>query len=126
MANFFHALWGGVGKITKIANDPFVASLIALAPGGGLANQIIHATVKIEATVTSPGFGDLKAQMFADDFDASLSVTQEVLAMQGKVMTYDKAQLDKARDSFVAGFNAIAAVKASFQIVELPKSAGAK
>ena len=66
------------------------------------------------------GQGQLKSDMVTNDFASGLELTQQILALEGKQLTYDAAQLQIAINSQVAAYNAMAALKASFKVIPIP------
>ena len=86
----------------------------------GIDNIFQHLTgaiVTVEANNPTTGQGVIKADAVTADFESGLELTQSILAMEGKKLTYDAAALQTAISSQVAALNAMAAVKASFKIV---------
>ena len=76
----------------------------------------------VTAEVNNPtGNGQVKSDAVIADFQAGLALTQSVLALEHKELQYDAAALQTAISAQVGAFNAMAAVKASFHIADLPK-----
>jgi hypothetical protein len=96
---------------------PQFAPLIAEADGIFKRLQTTVATV--EASNPADGQGQLKAQAVTTDFQASLELVQQVLALEGKTLTYDDTSLQTAINSQVAAYNAMAQIQASFKIVPI-------
>jgi hypothetical protein len=76
----------------------------------------------VEAQNPADGQGASKATAVEQDFQAGLALTQEILAAQGKTLTYDSAAFQKAVAAQVLAYNSFAEVKASMKIVDLPKT----
>ena len=72
---------------------------------------------------TPVGSGAFKADAVVADFEVGLELAQQILSLEGKTVTYDKAQLQAGIAAQVAAYNAFAAVKASFKIELLPAPA---
>lgn len=79
---------------------------------GIIANEVANPT---------NGQGSVKAAISQTNFDVSLSLIQDVLKTQGKLLTYDGDALNSVINSQVTAYNAMAALKASFKIVDQPK-----
>lgn len=67
--------------------------------------------------------GTVKSGAVVTDFEAGLSVTQAILAVDGKKLVYDDAALQSAINAQVAAYNAFATLKASFKVVSLAVAA---
>lgn len=63
------------------------------------------------------GGGPAKAAATAQSFVDGLSVVQDILAAEGKTLTFDQGKLQQVITAQVAAFNAMSEVKASFKIV---------
>jgi hypothetical protein len=98
---------------------PQFASEIAIADG--MFVRLQNSILTVEANNPVDTDGTLKEQAVINDFVASLGLTQAGLALKGKMVSYDDAALRKAIASQVSAYNAMAAVKASFTIVDIPK-----
>lgn len=102
----------------------------ALVPGAGPAMVVLDsifahvqtAIVTVEANNPVTAAGPQKADAVVADFQAGLDVTNQVLALEGKTLTYDGALLQKAIADQVSAYNGFAAVKASFKVVPLVKA----
>lgn len=128
MANFFSILKKigsaalGVEKVAApIAEAVFPQFAPAVSMLDGWVNRVQGAVVSVEANPVMTD-GTVKSNAVIADFETGLDLTNSVLAMRGKQLSYDKAALQDAINSFVAGYNALAKVKASFQEVDIPKS----
>lgn len=88
-----------------------------------LFTRLQSAIVTVEAHSPVGTAGTLKADIVAQDFDAGLSATQGILALTGKKIVYDAALFAKARDLQVAAYNAMAELKDTFKVVDIPKPA---
>lgn len=85
----------------------------------GIFQRLQTGIVTVEANNPVDGQGSVKADAVTADFNAGLDLTQSVLAMEGKKLTYDAAALQTAIASQVAALNAMAVVKASFKVVPI-------
>lgn len=108
----------GFERVAPIAEGlfPVYAPEIAMLDGifGWLQTIIMTQEQNNPASQQGPAKSAGAQQSFAD----SIAVIQDVLAGQGKLMTYDGGALQKAIDAQVAAYNAMASVKASFKIVD--------
>lgn len=98
--------------------NPALANLM-----NGISGKIQSAVTNAELTITQAKSGGVKADAVVADFESGLSIAQEVLAAEGKAITYDPSALQTAINNQVAAFNAAAALKASFKIVPLSATA---
>jgi hypothetical protein len=98
------------------AADPIIAEVDTLF--GRLQNAI----TTVEANSPVGTAGTLKSDIVTQDFNASLGVAQSVLAMAGKQLSYDTAALQTAINAQVTAYNAMAALKASFKVIDVPKA----
>lgn len=105
------------GAAVSLVN-PVIGNLIM-----GISGKLQTAIVSAEATVTQANSGGIKADAVVADFESGLSIAQEVLAAEGKAITYDPAALQTAINNYVAAYNATAALKSSFKIVGLSATA---
>jgi hypothetical protein len=96
---------------------PQFAPLIAEADGIFKRLQTTVATV--EASNPAAGQGQIKAAAVTADFQSGLALVQQVLALEGKTLTYDDTALQTAINSQVAAYNAMAQIQASFKIVPI-------
>lgn len=117
-----------VGKVLLgIATNPATSTIISLFnPAlGALVGRISNAVVNIEAAhaqAGKSGTGPEKLSFVMTDFNESLAVTQEVLKLQNKQMTYDGKALEDAINAQVAALNAANKLKESFKIIDIPAS----
>jgi len=98
--------------------NPALANLM-----NGISGKIQGAVTNAELTITQAKSGGIKADAVVADFESGLSIAQEVLAAEGKAITYDPVALQTAINNQVAAFNAAATLKASFKIVPLSVTA---
>lgn len=126
------SFFGGLKKVGKVllgiehVAAPIVSVLLpASAPIFGMidswVSRLHSAVVTVEANLPMDGQGKLKSDAVIADFEAGLDVTNGFLANKGKMLDYDKDELQNAINSFVAGYNSLAKVKTSFREVDLPK-----
>jgi hypothetical protein len=101
--------------------SPTYAPVIAVADD--LFLRLQTAITIAEANNPVAGNGQIKEQAVINDFTTALGLTETALALQGKMVTYDEIALKNAISSQVAAYNAMATVKASFKIVEVPAKA---
>lgn len=99
--------------IAEIALPQF-APIIAKVDG--IFGRLQNAITTIE-TQRPTDHGQVKADAVKADFEAGLAVALDALNLAGKKVAYDDAALQRAIDSQVAAYNAMAAVKASFKVV---------
>jgi hypothetical protein len=85
----------------------------------GVFSRLQTAITVVEANNPVAGAGKLKAEAVIADFEASLALTQEVLALEGKKLVYDATALQTAIDAQVSAYNWMAEVKKSFKVVPL-------
>lgn len=83
-----------------------------------IVTRVQGAIITAEANIPQDGQGALKAQAVIGDFEAGLDIAQSIAAARGKRLEYDKAALQEAINGFVAGYNGMAKVKASFKEVD--------
>lgn len=108
--------------------EPTAVTILKLfpvtAPAAGLIDGLFH-TIQgavVTAEAQSPvGGGQIKSQAVIADFQAGLQVTQSVLALEHKTLTYDADKLQAVINAQVAALNAFAELKASFKIEDAPK-----
>jgi len=91
-----------------------------IAQADSLFQGLQTAIATVEASNPVDGQGAIKSAAVVSDFQASLSVAQEALALDGKMLTYDSTALQTAINAQVTAYNAMAAVKASFKVIALP------
>lgn len=72
--------------------------------------------VTIEANNPVDGQGQLKSASVINDFVSGLELTQSMLALDHKKLTFDQTKLQAAIDAQVAAYNNFAALKASFKV----------
>lgn len=112
--------------IEHVAVPIFAAADPALAPIltklDGWLNRTQTAIQSAEATYTQAKAGGLKSAAVVQDFENGLQTAQDALAVTGKTIQYDAAEYQKVIDSFVAAYNAAAAFKTTWKIVDLPQT----
>lgn len=89
----------------------------------GISGKIQSAVTNAELMITQAKSGGIKSDAVIADFESGLSIAQEILAAEGKAITYDPAALQAAINNQVSAFNAAATLKASFKIVALSATA---
>lgn len=109
-------------KVESIA-EPIIKTLLpASAPIFNLLDPLFSKDVTnvltVEANNPTDGQGQLKGDAVVEDFEAGLSTTQSVLAINKQKLTYD-AELQAAIKSFADWYNHLAKCKQSFKIVPL-------
>jgi len=112
----------GVEKIAL----PLAATLLpqyapALNKIDGWVNRFTAMVVAAEDSIPQDGSGALKSSAVIADFETGLDFTNSILATRGKMLEYDKAELQGAINDFASGYNRLAKVKQSFKEVDLPK-----
>jgi hypothetical protein len=97
--------------------EPIVETLFpASSPIFAIFDKVQTAITTVEQGMPA-ATGAAKAQAVVNDFEAGLALTQQILAVDGKTLSYDTTALQTAIDAQVAAYNAFAAVKASFKVV---------
>ena len=96
------------------------ASTPIIAAVDGIVGRIQGSITTVEANNPMDGQGQIKSAAVVTDFQDGIAIAQEVLAMEGKSLTYDSAALTTAITAQVAAYNAFATLKASIKIVALP------
>lgn len=124
MSNFFGVLLTGVKGLLGIATSPGAVGLVtAVNPAfGAIYSRIVNAVVTVEAKYAAAGIekaGPAKSIDVLADFNSGLAMTQEILATQGKQLTYDGASLDTAIKTQADALSAIGKLHSSFKIVDL-------
>jgi len=125
----FLSILKNVGTVALGIEHIAAPIISATVPGAGIILSRVDSIVSLvqsgiqrqEITNPATASGPDKALAVANDFEAGLAITNEVMATQGKTMVYDKVALKTAIDAQVAAYNAMAAVKASMRMVDLPK-----
>lgn len=106
------------GPILTVA---FPAAAGPLAALDAIFQRLLAGIVTVEVKAPADGNGPEKNLAVVADFDAGLALTQSVLAMEHKHLTYDPHLLAESIAAQVAAFNAMAALKASFRISDKPR-----
>ena len=102
---------------------PILKTLIpAAAPILDIFSRLQVAITTAETNNPLDGQGVMKATAVVADFESGLGVTQEILSLEGKHLTWDDSALQAAISAQVAAYNAFAALKASFNIEDVPKT----
>jgi hypothetical protein len=114
----------GVAGVVEHVSVPIIGALIpGAAPILGAIDSIFQRVLGTIVTVEmqSPaGGGPDKMAASVGAFNDGLEMTQSILALEKKRLTYDQAKLQEAITAQVAAFNAFAQVKASFKVESLP------
>lgn len=105
-----------------IAEALIPAAAPVIAEIDSIFSRLQSAITTVEAQSPVGTAGAVKSDVVTQDFNASLGVAQSVLAMAGKQLSYDTAALQTAINAQVAAYNAMAAVKASFKVIDVPKA----
>lgn len=119
----FLSVFKNIGRVFAIA-APVAESVLSIVdpPLAALFAPVVNSIVRIEASIPQDGAGPAKAPLVLQDFETNvLSFMRDILAGQGKQITYDVGKLQTAINSQVAAFNAFADLKKSFVISDLPK-----
>ncbi len=87
---------------------------------GTIVSKVGTAMVQVEAQIPEDAQGATKAQVVTQDFEASMQLTQSLLAQAGKTMTWDSGKLKTAIDAQSKSFNAYADLASSVKIVDTP------
>ena len=98
---------------------PAYAGIIAGLDGLVLKTQASILTT--EANNPSDGQGGLKAPAVQADVKSYIETLRAGLALAGKGLEYDDADLQDAINAQVAAYNAFGKLKASFKTPDLPK-----
>lgn len=108
--------------VEKVA-EPVVESLFpASTPLFDIFDRLQTAITTVEAANPLQS-GTVKSGIVVSDFEAGLTVTQAILAADGKKLVYDDGALQSAINAQVAAYNAYATLKASFKVVALTPTA---
>ena len=124
------SFWSALKKVGTIAlgiervAGPIAAALYPpVAPAIGMLDtwvqRVTNTIVTVEQNSPIDGQGQVKSLAVIADFEAGLDFTNSILAARHKRLDYDKQELQNAINGFVAGYNALAKVKASFKEVDL-------
>lgn len=105
----------GVGQLAA----PYVSLFNPAA--GAIVASVSRAIIRAESEYSEPKSGPLKQAAVIADFKAGLDVAKDILAAQGKTITYDNGALEDAIKAQVMAFNAFNALKASVKIVDAKK-----
>lgn len=116
-------LFGIEHVAAPIAEALLPAAAPVIAEVDSIFARLQTAITTVEAQSPVGTSGTVKSDVVTQDFNASLGVAQSVLAMAGKQLSYDTAALQTAINAQVAAYNAMAAVKASFKVIDVPKPA---
>ncbi len=85
---------------------------------GALVSKIGTAMVQVEAQIPDDSQGPTKQAAVVQDFNASMAMTQSLLAQTGKSMTWDPQKLKDAIDAQTKAFNLYHDLAASIKIVD--------
>lgn len=100
--------------------DP--ALIPVLSQIDGWVTRTNAAVVSAEHTITDAKSGGLKQAAVIQDFQDGIETAQSALAVVGKTMQYNVDEYKKVIDSFTAAYNAAAAFKQTWKIVDLPQA----
>ncbi len=100
------------------AADPALAPALVIADGW--FTRTFKAVASAETLITAAKSGGLKQAAVVQDFELGFQATQDALAVASKTMQYDINQYKAVSDAFTAAYNAAAAFKATWKIVDLP------
>lgn len=89
--------------------DPLFASIPLSIANNELGNPVDHQ-------------GSLKEPQTIADFEAGLQATQAILAATGKRLAWDDQKLKLNIAQWVAAYNGSAELRASFHLVDIPKT----
>ena len=107
-----------VGKGVKSAAPfigPGIASLNPVA--GAIFNGVVNSMTKAEQVYQDvPKSGDLKKDFTTSEFEIGLTLASEILAARGETLDYNKEALHRYIDAQAAALNALAELKASFNL----------
>ena len=103
--------------VAPIAETLLPAFGTTIAAIDGIFQRLQATIATVEVSNPAAGQGVVKAQAVVADFEAGLSFTQDILALEGKKLVWDDTQLQAAISAQVAAYNAMAALKASFKVV---------
>lgn len=122
----FASIFGGIKKVLGVEHA--IAPMLSLIPGVGPIVAAVDPWVGRlivsmgNAEVGSPvGGGTLKEAAVLADFQAGMDATQGILAAAGKRLTWDDAKLKDAVAKMNVALSAVADVKATFKVEDLPK-----
>ena len=105
--------------IAEVAFPQFAG---AIAEVDSLTSRLQSAIVTVEANSPVGTAGTLKSDVVTQDFNAAIGLAQSIAGFAGKQISYDASALQTAINSQVAAYNALAALKASFKVVDVPKA----
>jgi hypothetical protein len=106
-----------IADVEKVAEPIIEIVWPVTRPALALFDRLQSAIATVEGVHTAPGSGAAKSQAVTQDFNSSLTLTQNMLAAQGKQLYYPPALLQAAIDAQVAAYNAMATLQAAMKIV---------
>lgn len=117
---------GAVAGVEHIAAPILAIAIPAAAPFlngfDALTTKIQQTVVAVEASHPVGTPGSIKADAFNAEINSFLEVAQSAADIAGQTLTFDQAELDAARDTYVSALNHSAKLKASFKLA--PKVSG--
>ena len=102
--------------IAEIAFPQFAG---AIAEVDSLTGRLQNAITTVEANSPVGTDGSLKSAAVIADFNAAIGLAQSVAGFAGKQISYDAGALQAAINAQVNAYNAAAALKASFHMVDI-------
>lgn len=107
----------GAEHIVAPVVETLVPSLSGpIAAVDGIFQRVQATITTLEANNPSDGQGAIKSAAVVADFQSGLDLTQQILSVEHKKLSYDGAALQAAINAQVAAYNAFATLKASFKI----------
>jgi hypothetical protein len=103
--------------LVEIADPTTIPALSRL---DNWVNRISAGVVTVEAQVAQAKAGGLKSASVVADVQNGLADLNSGLALVGKTVQYDPAELQKVVDAFAAAYNQAATFKQGWKIVDLP------
>jgi len=91
----------------------------AFAPIDTIFQRIQTSIVSVEQANPVDGQGKLKSDVIKNDFASGLELTQSMLALDHKKLTYDVNVLQQVIDAQVLAYNKMAELKATFKVEPL-------
>lgn len=109
-----------IAPVVNIWNPALGAILL------GVSGKVISAVTSAEQASPTPSSGATKMVMANSDIQSAIDMANEILALDGKVVTVDPLLITAAINATVAAFNAMGALKAGYKISAVPPALGAK
>ncbi len=118
---------GGVALGIEHFAEPFIK--VAVPGSAGVFDILDPIFAQIPVSIAKNELGNpvdkqgaLKEPQTVADFEAGLAGTQAILAATGKHLSWDDAKLKANIAQWVAAYNGAAELRASFHLVDIPKS----